>query len=143
MLVGDMTGTGERPEGEKAPPSWGNMSEHHWSRSREGMNAEALEHYRRRSQAPGVEAGGSERNHYCLECNGVIPLVYDSREAAGKAAERCPHCGVELEGRVRAMFNWVETDQVPDSDLKAILLLFLAGLVVVALVAATAWWVFR
>ena len=106
------------------------------------MNAEALEHYRRRSHAPGVEAGGAERNHYCLECNGVIPLVYDSREAAGKAVERCPHCGVELEGRVRAMFNWVETDQVHDSDLMAILPLFLAGLAVVALVAAAAWWAF-
>ena len=139
-----MTSAGEGgPEGGKSPSSWGNISEHHWSRSREGMNEEALEHYRERSRAPGVEEGGAERNHYCLECNGVIPLQYDSREAAGKETGRCPHCGVELEGRVRAMFNWVETDQVPDSDFKALLPLFLmAGFVVLALAAGLAWWLF-
>jgi hypothetical protein len=118
------------------------MSEHHWSRARRGMNEEALEHYRARSRAPGVAEGGGARNHYCMHCHGVIPLEYDSREAAGKEVQRCPHCGVELEGRVREMFNWVEIDQVPGSDLRAILPLAVIGLLVAIAVALFAWWGF-
>ena len=32
-----------------------------------------------------------------------------------------------LDARIRRMFNWVETDQVPASDLKALLPWFLVG----------------
>jgi hypothetical protein len=99
---------------------------------------EDLEYYRERSAAPGVREGGAERNHYCLSCNGVIPLRYDRRRPAGKERETCPHCGVDLDPRVRAMFNWVETDQVPDSDLRALLPWALAGLAVVVAVVLLA-----
>jgi len=97
-----------------------------------GKRPEDLEYYREREAAPGVREGGAERNHYCLQCNGVIPLRYDSRQPAGGEAETCPHCGAALEGRVRAMFNWVETDQVPESDLRA-LWPWVAGALLVAL----------
>jgi len=96
------------------------------------MNEEALEHYRKRSRAPGVAAGGGPRNHYCLECNGVLPLAYDSRHPAAGPPEVCPHCGARLDPRVRAMFNWVETDQVPSSDLRALAPWFIGGFAVLA-----------
>jgi hypothetical protein len=79
-----------------------------------------------------VAEGGAERNHYCMSCNGVIPLQYDQREPASGPPQHCPHCGVELDERVRAMFNWVEIDQVPGSDLRALLV---PALVVLALLA--------
>lgn len=123
------------PHGEKPAHSWGNVGEHHWSRARRGMNEEALEYYRERSRAPGVAEGGSHRNHYCLSCNGVIPLEYDQRRPASRERQTCPHCGAELEGNVRAMFNWVETDQVPASDVRA-LLPILIGLSVLVVAAA-------
>ena len=107
--------------------------EEHWSRARAGMNREAIEHLRERSRAPGVAGGGAERNHYCMACNGVLPLEYDSRRPEAGPTGTCPHCGVELEGRVRAMFNWVEIDQVPGSDLRALAPLVGAGLVGLAL----------
>jgi len=106
------------------------------------MNEEALEHYRQRSKAPGVAEGGALRNHYCMQCKGVIPLTYDSRVAASKETLHCPHCGAKLEGRVREMFNWVETDQVPDSDFRAILPLAVVGLVIAVVVGVIAWWAF-
>lgn len=99
------------------PKSYGNMSDAHWSRTRAEQNTESLAYLRERSKAPGVREGGAARNHYCMACNGVIPLEYDSREAASTKLENCPHCGVTLDTRVRAMFNWVEMDQVPASDL--------------------------
>ncbi|MEM7517558.1 MAG: hypothetical protein AAF368_11635, partial [Planctomycetota bacterium] len=99
--------------------------EHHWSKSREGTNEEALEYLRERSQRPGVAEGGSSRNMYCPECQGVIPLEYDSRVAPEGGNEQCPHCGAALPERVREMFNWVEIDQVSGSDAKALLPLFL------------------
>ena len=99
----------------------GPLDAEHWSRARSEMNQEALEYYRERSKAPGVAEGGAPRNHYCLECNGVLPLNYEQRKPAEEAVEHCPHCGASLEGRVRAMFNWVETDQVPPSDAAALL----------------------
>jgi hypothetical protein len=40
------------------------------------------------------------------------------------------------------MFNWVETDQVPGSDLRAILPLAVIGLLVAVAVALLAWWGF-
>jgi hypothetical protein len=125
-------------EGKEPPkPSFGEMSEHHWSRARQDKNQEALEYYREKSRAPGVAEGGSHRNQYCLACGGVVPLEYDSREPLGKdrVPERCPHCGAELEGRVRQMFNWVETDQVPEGDARAVLPM-LALVSLVLLVAA-------
>jgi hypothetical protein len=132
----------EKEPGESKPSSWGPISEHHWSRARRGMNEEALEHYRERSKAPGVAEGGALRNHYCMQCHGVIPLEYDSRVAAGAELLHCPHCGAELDARVREMFNWVEIDQVPGSDLRAILPLAVIGLLVALGVAVLAWWAF-
>ena len=64
------------------PPSFGNMSEQHWSRARADSNQEALEYYRQRSKAPGVAEGGAARNFYCMHCDGVIP--HDTQ------AEVCP-----------------------------------------------------
>ena len=120
-------------------------SEEHWSRSklRAGQNKDALEYYRERSRAPGVAEGGAGRNHYCMSCNGVIPLEYDSREPASGAPTHCPHCGVELDSHVRAMFNWVEIDQVPGSDFKALLPLFLLVLVVLAALAGGLFWLLK
>ena len=54
-----------------------------------------------------------------------------SREAPSGERENCPHCGAELDERVREMFNWVEIDQVSGSDAKALLPIFLAGLIVI------------
>ncbi len=120
------------------PPSWGNISPRHWSKARSDMNKETLEYLRERSRAPGVEDGGSHRNSYCMECNGVLPLEYDSRVPGERETpDECPHCGVKIEGRVQAMFNWVEIDQVHGSDAKVILPL-LAALVVGA--GALLWW---
>ena len=109
------------------------LADDHWSRQRAGMNEEALEYMRARSKAPGVESGGAERNHYCMECHGVIPLVYDRRQANDpRKLTHCPHCGAKLDDRVQAMFNWVEIDQVRDSDAKALLPFALLGLLVLA-----------
>lgn len=133
----------EPDDGEEPTPpikSFGNMSETHWSRSRQGMNEEALEHYRERSRAPGVAEGGAARNHYCMECNGVVPLEYDSRDAASGPPSHCPHCGAELDSHVRAMFNWVEIDQVPGSDLRALLPFMVGGLVVLVGAVALVLW---
>ncbi len=106
-------------------------------RRRAELNSDALEHLRERSQAPGVAGGGADRNHYCMHCNGVLPLEYDSRQPAeaGAPSEFCPHCGAEVDQRVRAMFNWVEMDQVPGSDLKVLLpgVLLLLGLLAAGL----------
>ena len=129
----------EEPPTAPPPHSWGNISEHHWSRARAGSNQEAIEHYRERSRAPGVASGGARRNHYCMSCNGVIPLQYDQREPASEELQYCPHCGVLLDARVRSMFNWVEIDQVPASDLRALLPFLLVGL---AVLLALAWWFF-
>lgn len=137
-----MGGESEDADGGQMPEkSFGNMSDRHWSRTREGLNEEALEHYRKRSRAPGVAEGGAARNHYCMECDGVVPLEYDSRDATPTGPERCPHCGTQLDERVRAMFNWVEIDQVPGSDLKALLPFILAGLVLLGvMVGALVVW---
>jgi hypothetical protein len=113
--------------------------EEQWPPSRAGRNREAVQFYRERSKAPGVAEGGAERNHYCMSCNGVIPLQYDQREPASGPPEHCPHCGVELDERVRAMFNWVEIDQVPDSDLRALVGPALIVLALVAVGAVVAW----
>ncbi len=105
------------------------MGEHHWSRAREGANAEALDYYRERSKAPGVAEGGGARNMYCMHCDGVIPL--------GQPLEACPHCGARLEGDAKRYFNWVEIDRPPKSDLRSLWpVLALAAAAAVVLV----WW---
>lgn len=103
----------ERQRAPRAEKSFGNMGPAHWSRARAGKNREALDYYRQRSRAPGVAEGGGARNHYCMECDGVIPFDH--------AEPGCPHCGAELEGAVKRFFNWVEIDRPPPSDARALL----------------------
>ena len=120
-----------RARGDK---SIGNISDKHWSRARKELHKEEIEFLRERSHAPGVEEGGADRNHYCMECHGVIPLAYDQRKPADRElVEHCPHCGAKLDANVRMMFNWVEMDQPPDSDLMAILPFLVGGVLLVAL----------
>ncbi len=113
------------------PPikSFGNMSEHHWSKTRGARNAEAIDYYRERSKAPGVADGGDARNFYCMECDGVIP--WDDFEG-----DACPHCNAPIEGNARRYFNWVEIDRVPGPDRTAMLLATGITVVVLAAVAA-------
>ncbi len=111
------------------PKSYGNMSEDHWSRTREAVNAESLEYYRGRNHAPGVEEGGTARNFYCMECDGVVP--WDDFKG-----DRCPHCGAAIEGSARRYFNWVEIDRVPARDRTALALAVGLVLFVLALLAA-------
>lgn len=123
------------PERVKTDKSFGVTGDKHWATARAEMNQEEIEFLRERSRAPGVAEGGADRNHYCMECHGVIPLKYDSTQSReGEAPEHCPHCGAELGGGVRMMFNWVEMDQVPGSDAKALMPFFLGGLLVLGIV---------
>ena len=105
-------------------PSYGNMSERHWSRTRGERNREAIDYYRERSQAPGVAEGGEARNFFCMECDGVIP--WDDFKG-----DACPHCGAKIDGSVRRYFNWVEIDRTPQADRTAALLA--TGIVVLVL----------
>ena len=114
------------PDAEE-PKSFGNMSDSHWSRARAGTNEEALEYYRERSHAPGVEEGGGPRNFYCMHCDGVIP--------SDPPVDRCPHCGGEITGVARRYFNWVELDQPAKSDFRSLLPFAAGGLIVLALIA--------
>jgi hypothetical protein len=111
---------------ESTTKSYGNMSEHHWSKTRGERNAEAIDYYRERSQAPGVAEGGDARNFYCMECDGVVP--WDDFEG-----DACPHCGAAIDGNARRYFNWVEIDRTPASDRTAVLLA--TGIVFVGLLA--------
>lgn len=128
------------PERVRTEKSFGVTGDKHWANARKDMHEEEIAFLRERSQAPGVAEGGGLRNHYCMECHGVIELSYDSTEASsGGPPEHCPHCGAEVDQSVRMMFNWVEIDQVPGSDFKALLPFFIAGgLLFVALL----WWLF-
>jgi hypothetical protein len=112
------------PENYKAQPqkSYGNMSEHHWSKTRGERNKDAIDYYRERSRAPGVAEGGEARNFYCMECDGVIAFDHDG--------DACPHCAASLAGRTRRYFNWVEIDQPPSSDFRALLPYLACGLAV-------------
>ena len=114
-----------------APKSFGNMSEAHWSRARKDANPEALEYLRERSHAPGVAEGGAERNFYCMQCDGVIPHA--------PVRTTCPHCGVTLDESVKRYFNWVEMNDPPRSDFKALLPILLGALVVLALLGLLVW----
>ena len=125
----------ERPL--KSDHSWGEMSDEHWSRTRGDRNDEVFEYYRSRGEAPGVESGGAVRNHYCMKCDGIIPLSYFQMKPAEKQEQHCPHCGVKLDERIHRMFNWVEIDQPHDGDLKAFLPIFAVGAL---LLLALLWW---
>lgn len=128
------------PERVRTEKSFGVSDERHWAKARKELHQEELEFLREKSHAPGVAEGGALRNHYCMECNGVIPLEYDSRESAEAIPpEHCPHCGAALEGGIRMMFNWVEMDQVPGSDLRALLPFMIAGLLFMGLLAWLLW----
>jgi hypothetical protein len=106
------------------------------------MNQEAIDYYRRRSRAPGVAEGGGARNHYCMECDGVIPLPPPGSEAPGSEAPAvCPHCGAALGERARRFFNWVEIDRPARSDARAIAPLALAGACAAAALATLVWWI--
>jgi hypothetical protein len=120
---------GGEPEDAK---SFGNMSDRHWSRSRAGMNQEALDYYRERSHAPGVEEGGGPRNFYCMRCDGVI--------AHDQKGTTCPHCGESTAGVARRYFNWVELDQPVKSDLRALLPFAAGGAALIILLAALLVW---
>lgn len=113
------------------PASFGNVTEHHWTRARAGTHREAIEYYRARSRAPGVAAGGAERNFYCMECDGVIPHDH--------GGTGCPHCGAALEGKARRYFNWVEIDSPPRSDAGPLLRRGLAVLALVLGLLLAAW----
>ncbi len=109
------------------PPSFGNMSDDHWSRARKDKNQEALNYYRERSKAPGVADGGAARNFYCMSCAGV--LDFDTQASA------CPHCGAVIEGGARRYFNWVEMDEPKKSDFLVLMPWLVAGLVLLAVLA--------
>jgi hypothetical protein len=128
------------PERARTEDSLGVSNEGHWTQKRRGMHQEEIEFLRERSQAPGVEEGGALRNHYCMQCHGVIPLEYDSSESAeGRPPEHCPHCGAELEGGVRMMFNWVEIDQAPGSDMKALAPVLITAAVILVGLGILLW----
>ncbi|HIG87954.1 MAG TPA: hypothetical protein EYQ25_13060 [Planctomycetes bacterium] len=122
-----------KAKGQPNPKSFGNIGPGHWSRTRKEKNQESIEYYRDRSQAPGVREGGGTRNHYCMNCDGVIP--HDEPH------EICPHCGTKIEGKTRRYFNWVEIDQPPPSDRKLQLILLAIPTSLAA--AALAWWLLR
>jgi len=120
----------------KTVGSWSFDDERHWSRLRKGKNQEAMDYYKERSHAPGVAEGGGVRAQYCQECDGVIPLEYDQRKAANrKKKQKCPHCGAPVSQTVRRMFNWVEIDQPPPSDIAAVAPWFAGGCLVFVLIA--------
>jgi len=118
---------------EPAPKkSYGNMSPDHWSKTRDERNRAAIDYYRERSKAPGVAEGGSARNFYCMNCDGVIPHDH--------VGDECPHCGTSLDERSKRYFNWVEIDEPAQGDFKAVLPFLVGGL---ALVALAGWGLYR
>lgn len=114
--------------------SFGNISEHHWTRARDGTNREAIEFYRQRSHDPGVAEGGEERNYWCMECGGVVPYDYQGPS--------CPHCKAALEGDAKRYFNWVEIDREVESDWRiAWPLILIAVVALFGLVGLFVWFV--
>jgi hypothetical protein len=133
-----MTG-GEQKDTNEVPPERRDslLPADHWSRGRSERNHEALEYLREKSRAPGVAQGGAERNQYCMQCGGVLPLAYISSQPADRDRPAlCPHCGAEIHPTVRAMFNWVEIDQVPRGDFAALAPWLLGAGVLAAALAA-------
>jgi ribosomal protein L37E len=120
------------PQPPNAGPSYGPMSERHWSRARRDSNREAIDYYRERSKAPGVAEGGAERNFYCMRCDGVIAYTH--------ADPNCPHCGEPIDEHVKRYFNWVEINEPPPSDFLPLLKLGSALLGTLAAVGALLWW---
>jgi hypothetical protein len=125
--------TSDRDDAPK--PSFGNMSDDHWSRARAGTNEEAVEYYRERSRAPGVKEGGSERNFYCMKCDGVI-----SHDPMPKV---CPHCGESTEEAAKRYFNWVEINEPPRSDARALMAPVLWVMTGVGVLCVVVWWWMR
>jgi hypothetical protein len=113
-------------------PSWGAMSERHWSKTRKDSNREALDYYRERSKAPGVAEGGAERNFYCMRCDGVIPFE--------TKAVTCPHCGEALDEHVKRYFNWVEIGEPPASDFLPLLKVAALGFGALLVLVVLVWW---
>ncbi len=113
----------------RSEPSFGNMSDKHWSRTRGETNREALEYYRARSTAPGVAEGGAARNFYCMKCDGVIPHA--------PPIEKCPHCGEPVDTNVKRYFNWVEMGEPPASDTRFLMLA--VGSIGVVAVGGVTW----
>ena len=68
------------------------MGPDHWSVARKDENQEALEYYRQRSHAPGVEEGGGPRNFYCMRCDGVIPVEPFEVGALAATGSDDPRC---------------------------------------------------
>jgi len=120
------------PQPPNAGPSYGPMSERHWSRARRDSNREAIDYYRERSKAPGVAEGGAERNFYCMRCDGVIAYTH--------SAPNCPHCGEPIDEHVKRYFNWVEINEPPPSDFLPLLKLGSALLAALVAVGALLWW---
>jgi hypothetical protein len=143
MTEGEESGRSRKsydPKRVRTEKSFGVDDERHWAKARGDLHQEEIEFLREKSRAPGVAEGGGLRNHYCMECNGVIPLAYDSRASVeAEAPESCPHCGAKLEGGVRMMFNWVEMDQVPGSDLRALLPFLAGGMIFLVILAILLW----
>ncbi len=110
------------------------MGPDHWTKSRGDRNDEVFEYYRDRGKAPGVAEGGGPRNHYCMDCEGVIPT--------DPPASKCPHCGVKIQGEVRRYFNWVEIDTPPTSDWLALRPYVLGAGLVLALIIWFFVWLF-
>ena len=127
--------TSDRDDSTTPAPSFGNMSDDHWSRARAGTNAEAVDYYRERSRAPGVAEGGAERNFYCMRCDGVIP--HDPPPST------CPHCGESTAEAAKRYFNWVEINEPPRSDARALLVPALLVLLIVGVLCTAAWWFLR
>jgi hypothetical protein len=110
------------------------MSDQHWSRARADRNAAAIEYYRQRSRAPGIAEGGAPRNFYCMRCDGVIPFDTPRKD--------CPHCKAALDERVVRCFNWVEINEPPASDVRALLVPVAAAAVILLATAVLVylWW---
>ena len=118
----------ERPNGSSSQRSYGNMSEHHWSKTRGERNREAIDYYRERSRAPGVEEGGGPRTSTAWTATGSSPTTRGSARARTVARSSTARSGGTSTG-------W-EIDRPPASDLRALLPWMV---LVAALLAAGAW----
>ena len=129
-LPGALPWTAMESEPRSTPSPSSTTGGHHASSpERAERNREAIDYYRDRSRAPGVESGGEARNFYCMACDGVIPHEH---EGAG-----CPHCGAAIDERVRRYFNWVEIDRPGEGDFRALLPWLVVG---AGVVGGLGWW---
>jgi hypothetical protein len=51
----------------------------------------------------------------------------------------CPHCGAALDESVKRYFNWVEMNDPPKSDLRALLPFLLGAIVLLGLLGLLVW----